>query len=372
MSTYERLISADDHVDVGHETVKQFLASKFHDDYDAAVDRHRAGMASMASRETNERWREQQAPTEGEPSSGDEVSYSHPASGRVGHRDARARLADMDADGVDASVVFCEVSAFRYLYLLERGSREATRAFNMALREFASLAPERLAVSHQIPIHDIDAAVEEVSWAASEGGRSVQLPVYPAELGLPDYWDRRYDRLWAALEECGLPICCHTGLNTQLEGLARRDPTPQRGVYVPLVPLSAAEAMGMFVLTGVLERFPGLKVVFVEPGIAWVSWWLYTVDDLKLRQGYRFPGLRELPSHYFRRNVFLTFIDEPDALRHARERLGVGNIMWSSDYPHPVSSWPNSRACVDAQFANEPEDERRLVLAGNAERVFGL
>ena len=93
--------------------------------------------------------------------------------------------------------------------------------------------------------------------------------------------------------------------------------------------------------------------------LGWVSWWLYIVDDLTTRQGYEFPAISELPSHYFRQNVFLTFIDEPDAMHHARERLGVENIMWSSDYPHPVSSWPNSRSIVEEMFAGVPDPRAR-------------
>ena len=65
----------------------------------------------------------------------------------------------MDADGVSASVTYCEVSAFRYLYLLKEGWKEATSAFNTALTEFASPDPARLVINFQIPIHDIDAAV---------------------------------------------------------------------------------------------------------------------------------------------------------------------------------------------------------------------
>ena len=228
----------------------------------------------------------------------------------------------MDADGVEVSSSYCEVSSFRYLYLIKHGWKEATRAFNSALREFASVDPDRLIVSYQIPIHDIDAAVDEVRWAASVGCKSLQLPVFPAELGLPDYWEQRYAPLWAAIQETNLPICCHIGMNTQLDDLARRDPTPQKGIFVPMVPLSSAEAMGMWIMGGVFERFPRLKVVFVEPGLGWVSWWLYIVDDLMTRQGYEFPAISKLPSHYFRQNVYLTFIDEPDAIRHARRTAG--------------------------------------------------
>ena len=83
-------------------------------------------------------------------------------------------------------------------------------------------------------------------------------------------------------------------------------------------------------------------------------------------------AITELPSHYCRQNVFLTFVDEPDAVRHAHDRLGIENIMWSSDYPHPVSSWPNSHAIVDEMFEGIDEHERELVVSGNAAQVWNL
>ncbi len=370
-SSGERLISADDHVDLTHDRVKAHLAPKFHDSYDAGLVKFGQSMGSTASIAANAQWREQNG-LEPDPTVSMGGNRSHAAFGRPGHTDAADRLRDMDADGVEASSSYCEVSAFRYLYLIEDGWKESTRAFNLALGEWASADPKRLVVSYQIPIHDVDAAVDEVKWAASVGCKSLQLPVFPAELGLPDYWDRRYDPLFAAIQDTDLPICCHIGLNTQLDDLARRDPTPQKGIFVPMVALSAAEAFGMWIMGGVFERFPRLKVVFVEPGLGWVSWWLYIVDDLTERQGYEFPAITELPSHYFRQNVYLTFIDEPDAMYHAREHLGVENIMWSSDYPHPVSSWPRSREIVDEMFAGVPAHERELVVSGNAARVWNL
>jgi predicted TIM-barrel fold metal-dependent hydrolase len=367
----ERLISSDDHVDLSHESVKKNLASKFHDDYDDAVKTFRQSVMAMASSTANQRWREQEglAP---DPTVSMGSNRNHAASERLGHTDATERLKDMDVDGVAASATYCEVSAFRYLYMVKNGWKESTRAFNDTLAQFASADPKRLIVSYQIPIHDIDAAVAEVKRAAAQGCKSLQLPVFPAELGLPDYWDRRYDPLWSTIQDTDLPICCHIGMNTALEDLAMRDPTPQKGIFVPCVPLSAAEALGMWIMGGVFERFTQLKVVFVEPGLGWVSWWLYIVDDLMTRQGYEFPAITQLPSHYFRNNVFLTFIDEPDAVQHAHDRLGIENIMWSSDYPHPVSSWPNSHAIVNDMFDGVDEGERELVVSGNASRVWNL
>jgi predicted TIM-barrel fold metal-dependent hydrolase len=242
-------------------------------------------------------------------------------------------------------------------------------AFNDAMREYGSADPRRLVVSYQIPIHDVDAAVAEVGRVAALGGKSLQLPVFPPELGLPDYYHERYDRLFAAVQDADLPICCHIGLNTGLADLTLRDPTLGKAVMVPMTALSAGEALGMWILGGVFERFPRLRVVFGEPGLGWIAWWLHIADDMVTRQGYELPAVTELPSFSFHRNVFTTFIDEPDPLasEQIRARIGVRNMMWSSDYPHPVTSWPHSRKIVDEQFRDFPAADRELIVAGKCQ-----
>lgn len=361
----ELLISADSHVAITHEQVRAHLAPNLYSDYDAAVAAFTQRMARGAAAAN-------QAGMKMRRSDDDSHIGANAVFKRPGYGNPHERLRDMDQDGVEVEVLYSEVSAFRYIPDLKTGAGEATRAFNDALDEFASADRERLCVSYQIPIHDVDFAVSEVKRIAARGGRSLQLPVFPAEFGLPDYYDDRYDRLFSAIEETGLPVCCHIGLNLSLDDLSRRDPTPQKGIMVVMSPLMTAEAFGMWILTGLLARHPKLKLVFVEPGLAWVAWWLHSVDDMVRRQGYEFPGLTELPSFYFHQSVYLTFIEEGFSLELLRDRIGVNNIMWSSDYPHPVTSWPRSREVVERQFQSIPQDERELILSGNAIRVWNL
>ena len=123
-ATPERLISADDHVDVSHDAVKTHLASKYHGAYDAGLMAFAASMGNMRSAESNRMWRDQQGLGDPVNPVGMDVKRQHAANGRPGHSDAQARLDDMDVDGVEASVSYCEVSAFRYLYLISDGWRE--------------------------------------------------------------------------------------------------------------------------------------------------------------------------------------------------------------------------------------------------------
>jgi predicted TIM-barrel fold metal-dependent hydrolase len=366
-SMTKRLISADSHVQVSHDQVKSHLPAHLHAAYDEVAREYEARMAHG----TGAANRAGAKGTRATPKKG-AIAASNSAFTRRGYWDPVERLKDMDTDGVDVEIIYSEVSAFRYLSDVREGVAETVRAFNDTLHEFASAEPSRLVVSYQIPIHDIDVAVAEVERVVDLGGKSLQLPVFPAELGEADYYDPRYERLLGAIQASGLPICCHIGLKTTLDDLARRDPTPNKGIMVPLTPLMTAEAMGMWIMGGVLERFPDLKLVFVEPGLGWVPWWLETVDDMVARQGYKFPAITELPSSYFHRNISLTFIDEHYGLVRARDLLGTRNIMWSTDFPHPVTSWPRSKEIVEKVLGTLPDADRDLIAAGNAARVWSL
>ena len=366
MTTTE-LISSDSHVDIAHDAIKARLASKYHEGYDAAVEEFMRRMLGGASA-ANQAWatkRQRHEPP-------NPKRFEKQA--RPGYRDGAARLLDMDLDGVQTEVIYSELSFFRYCDFLEEGQLETTVAFNEVLHDFAAPDPSRLVVSYQITIQDIRAAMAEVERVASIGAKSLQLPVSPPELGYPDYYHERYDPLFALIQETGLPICCHIGLNTGLDDLVSRDPTPNNALMTPMAMLSTAEPLGMWILGGVFERFPDLKVVFVEPGVGWVPWWLNLIDDMVVRQDYETPELTELPSHYFHQNVFITFIDESEALTFEpfRYRIGVENIMWSSDYPHPISSFPNSRSVAAESVAALPEREGELITSGNAKRVWNL
>jgi predicted TIM-barrel fold metal-dependent hydrolase len=179
-----RIVSADSHVTVQHDQVKSNLATKYHEAYDAAVSEFSkwflGGTRSAAA-----------ANQAG-------LAVLNRAVGRPGNHDPKARLEDMDLDGVDVEVLFCELSAYRYLYMLSEGADEATRAFNETLHQFAEHDPTRLIVNYQVPINNIDYAVSEVERIASLGGKSLQLPVFPHEVDMPDYFDSSYDPLWSA------------------------------------------------------------------------------------------------------------------------------------------------------------------------------
>jgi predicted TIM-barrel fold metal-dependent hydrolase len=349
----DRLISADSHVAVSLDAVRERVPAGLRADFDDAITA--------------------QAGVEAELRGGRQLSlesWDMEAMRDPGYRDPVARLAAMDRDGVDAEVLYSEVSAFRSFGLVRGDWKPISRAFTDLLADFASHDPDRLAVSYQVPIIDIDYAVAEVQRLAGLGARSVHLPNFPSELGLPDYHDHCYDPLWGALQETGLSISHHLGNRHWLYDIFRRDPTPQAAIFTSMPALALSEVIAWWILTGTLERFPGLKIVFVEPGLYWIPGFLAGLDR-KADGRYDLPGVRLKPSEYFRRNMACTFMDDEVGLA-SRHLIGIENILWSTDFPHPATTWPHSRETVDRQFAAVPADERELICCGNSARIYNL
>lgn len=349
----DRLISADSHVAVSLAAIRDRVPASLRSAFDDAV-------AQQAREEENRRAGRQLSLDDW-----DMEAFRDP-----GYRDPVARLAAMDSDGVDVEVIYSEVSAFRSYGLVPGDWRPISRAFSDHLSEFAAADPRRLVVSYQLPIIDIGYAVSEVERLAGLGARSVHLPNFPSEVGLADYHDERYNPLWGVLQETGISISHHLGNRHWLYDVWRRDPTPQLAIFTSLPSLALSEVIAWWILTGTLERFPGLSIVFVEPSLYWVPGFLAQLDR-KAEGPYDLPGVKMKPSEYFHRNMALTFMDDEVGLQ-LRHLVGVENILWSTDFPHPATTWPNSRAIVERQFAGIDEDERRLICAGNAARIYGL
>jgi predicted TIM-barrel fold metal-dependent hydrolase len=350
-----RLISVDSHVRIAPEQIKANLASRYHEAWDAAVDAEQANhleeLGGLDPRVLA-------------------AGFSHEAMSDPGYSEGSARLKAMDRDGVDAEVLYSEVSAFRHYPLMREGWKEASVAFNQVLTDFASADPKRLVPAYQVPLIDIDFAVEQVGELAARGASAVHIPTFPSEVGLPEYHDERYDPVWAAISEADMSISQHLGLVQSLFELLRRDPTPQKAIFTSQPALRLAETIAFWILPGVLARFPKLKIVLVEPSLGWVPFYLDVLDSMAAG-AYDFPALDDKPSSYFHRQMYLTFVDDARGLAQ-RHELGLERILWSTDFPHPATSWPNSQAVVEKNFAGIPDNERDLIVAGNAARLYGI
>ena len=356
----ERIISADSHVLIKDEAVLNQLASRFHDDYKGARQRFMVEMAKRMKKKPGENV----MPSPDQP---------WQAAGRKGEWDPTERLADMDTDRVDAEVLYTDVMVGSAYYDMPSEKRLACfQAYNDAALEFASHDPKRLLSVYIVPIAEIDESVREVTRLAKLGAKAILPPLYPVDMGLPHYSDKRYEPLWSCIQETGIPISQHVSANQALLDILSYDPTPAKGVFQSLPPIFMAEVLAGWIVPGILARFPKLKVVLVEAGLGWIPYFLERLDNMKRSHGWdHYEMLPELASFYFQRQVYVTFEEDTFGVSH-RHRLGVNNLMWATDYPHPDSTWPNSQKVLETHFADVPVDEARLMVGGNAARLYGL
>jgi predicted TIM-barrel fold metal-dependent hydrolase len=136
--------------------------------------------------------------------------------------------------------------------------------------------------------------------------------------------------------------------------------------------LALAEPLSMLIFGGALERHPGLQMVLVEGGFGWLGYYITQMDTTFTRHRYWTGAtIKEPPSFYFHRQVRATFIEDKAGMR-VLPIVGAGNVMWSSDYPHSDSTWPNSRKTVAEQFQGVPPADQRKIVAENAAALYGL
>jgi len=289
---------------------------------------------------------------------------------RRGGWDPSERVKDMDLDGVEADVIYTTLG-FRQFWLTDAALQRACfRVYNDWLAEYCAYAPNRLAGLALISLYDVDEGVKELRRCAARGLKGALIWASPPE-DRP-YSSTLYDPFWAAAQELGMPISLHsiTGMGAESR-LAIKQPL-DRYVRSTVLSHEVQRTLVVLIFSGVLERFPALKIVSAENEVGWLPFFLQKLDQAYEEYRYLYPvPLKLKPREYFRRQVFATFIDDAVGVA-GRELIGVDNIMWSSDYPHTVSTWPHSREVVDRDFKGVPEGEKRSIVRDNVARLYGL
>ena len=285
--------------------------------------------------------------------------------------DGHERLKEMAQDGVSAEI-FYGGSASRFLSLEDAEVQEAgCRVYNDWLMEFCAADPTRLLGIPQISLYNVDHAIAELERCKRGGMVGSAIWLVPPD-DLP-FSSLHYDRYWAASQELDMPVTVHlgTGFGSNKDRESARGPERyRRNVNVKI--LEFENALFDFIFYGILEKYPRLKLVLSEPEIGWAPFVLQMWD-------YHYHRFREsdplpismAPSEYFRRQVYVTFINDHAGTRHFPE-WGVDNCMWSSDYPHHPSQWPHSRALVEQQLGHVPAADLKKIVAENAIKVYGL
>jgi predicted TIM-barrel fold metal-dependent hydrolase len=286
------------------------------------------------------------------------------------------RLADMDRDGVDATVMYGPIVPL--LVKDPELRRLCYRAYNDWLAEFCATAPERLVGAGLVPIDGPESAAEEVRHLAKIRLRTGMFLAASVETPL---WDRAWEPLWEAAAETGVALGFHLGggLRTVAFSGPRSTDAGNMGVRVSCSTLQMDEPLAAVIFSGALERHPGLKIVLAETGIGWLPYMLERMDDsyrkfLDAQEFWRRQGglaITMPPSAYFRRQVWATFQTDESGLR-LLDLLSDDRVMWASDYPHADSTWPDSQKAIEVSFKDVAPRSRQRILCDNARDLYGL
>ncbi len=284
-----------------------------------------------------------------------------------------ARLALLDAWGVDAGVIFPTIGI---LWDKERDPELAmawARAYNRWQDDFVAPARERLWPIAHIPLYDAKLAREELERCLKRGFKGMFVAPEPVLGRRPSHPD--FDPLWALLQEAGLPLCLHVivRFNRSLGGVSQwyeREKGEFNAVFAfglggtyQLIP-----AISALVCDGLFDRFPRLKAFVVEAGGGWAGYIMDRLDEKYARFGS--PFMKRRPSDYFRENVWVACDTTERGIDAACDQLGEEHVLWGSDYPH-IDSHLAAPQEIRAAVAGLSEKRRRLVLGENARRLFG-
>jgi len=245
------------------------------------------------------------------------------------------------------------------------------RVYNEWLHEYCAAATAPVYAVGMIPTYDIQDAVSELEWCHEHGfigGMVWQVP--PPELSLVS---NHYDSLWDAAQQLEMPISFHilTGFNYSAERNEPNDIESSRS-SVNRKTAELADTVFDLIFSGTLARFPRLKVAIVEGEIGWLPFQLQQWDYYFHRfQKTRNLPINQQPSDYFYRQIYSTFFK--DAVGgQLLSSWGQDNCLWSTDYPHGNSQWPNSMAVLDRNLGHLPEGVIRKLVQDNVTNLYGL
>jgi len=299
------------------------------------------------------------------------------------------RLSDMNADGMDAAVLFGGGplgTANVDLYI------ESYAAYNRWLWDFCGRDRKRLIPVGYVPMRDVDETIGMIRELAGLGFKTINIPAFPqssdgistsskvkaislgqgaALAGNPEgdksYTDPEFDRLWAEVSDLGIALTMHLGGRIPRFG--------EKKHFLPDLVMSKtamAEPVAILIYGGIFQRFPKLKLAIVESGVGWMSWMAEYMDRTWERQRYWVDSvLTEKPSFFMDRNVYGSFIHDRIGILN-RNEPGGKNIMWSSDYPHSETTFPHSLEVIKRDFEGVPQKDISRICCDLAKELYSV
>jgi predicted TIM-barrel fold metal-dependent hydrolase len=304
----------------------------------------------------------------------------HPSSYSV-----RERLEVMDATGVSAQVVYPNILGFggQNAAKVDAELRLASvQIFNDAMAEIQAESGQRMFPMALLPWWDPKLAAKEIERVHGMGLKGLNINSDPHTFTgpdgakLPDLGQTYWDPIWEVAQDRDLSINFHIGASEQSMDWFGSQGWP--GLHYDLraalggamLFMNNGRVMGNLILSGLVDRFPKLKFVSVESGLGWVPFILEALDHEYKEVGINVGKLQRLPSEYFKTNFYTCFWFERRDLSHMIRAVGVDNVLFETDFPHPICLYPIDD--MNAAMGGLTEEEKVKVLSGNAAKVYKI
>jgi predicted TIM-barrel fold metal-dependent hydrolase len=288
----------------------------------------------------------------------------------------------MDCNGVAASLnfpnEFVRFAGQRFLMTKDKElALLCVRAYNdWVLDAWCAGTNGRLIPLCIVPLWDPALAAGEVRRTAALGARAVSFSELPTNLGLPSIYSDHWDPFLMACTETDTALSIHIGSGSRMPS-SSSDAYPAATAALPHI--NCMMSLTDWLMSGILERFGSLRVLFAECQIGWLPYQLYRWDYVWEknfawawgdRDGHEI--LPKPPTEYFREQVLCSFFDDRHGVRSIEEAGMVDNVALEVDYPHGDSTWPHSSKVAASIVATLDTKAARKVICGNAERFLRL
>jgi predicted TIM-barrel fold metal-dependent hydrolase len=291
-----------------------------------------------------------------------------------GSMDPKERLELLDAEGIDAVVLYTTIGLLWETELQDTELSQAyCTAYNRWICEFCSVS-DRLVPTAHLSLSDPEAAAQELLRAYSEGARGAYVAPFTHDakpLGHPDH-----DPVFAMAEGLGIPFAIHPTFEPQWTKGSRMGTWEHVKQLRLLASVTASDGVRQQFTTlfdyGVFDRFPELEVLVLESGGGWIGYWLDRIDAV---YGHTFAGqrvpLERKPSDYFRERVWISCDPDERTIPALAERYGADRFLWASDFPH-ADHTPEYLTDLEELAGLFPDDTRAAFLGGNARALFDI
>ncbi|MCU0310785.1 MAG: amidohydrolase [Acidimicrobiales bacterium] len=295
---------------------------------------------------------------------------------RPGTHDQAARLADMDLNHVSAAINYPNIfPRFAGQGFAERADKDLALACLRIYNDWmiddwcGGAGRGRLIPLTLVPLWSPTLAAEEVRRCAAKGSHAIAFSENPSKLGFPSLYSGEWDVLWQACEETATTVSMHIGSSSSMPTTS---PDAPLATSMSLYAQNAQGSLCDWVFSGTLGRFDDLKIAFAESQVGWMPFQLERMDSV-WRDGVGGVDLAVAPSEQVRGRVFGCVFDDLHGLK-CRDDVGLGQILFETDYPHSDGTFPHSRKVARDLFAAAGMDAAacQAVLRDNAIAAYGL